>query len=86
MGLLLLHIALNLFLIPRYGVLGAAIATSISLAVINVVGLIEVKLLIGIWPYRLSYLKLVAASVVTTACNLYLRSRLPDQGLVQKQA
>jgi len=77
------NILLNLFLIPRYGVLGAAIATAISLALINVIGLIEVRLLIGIWPYRLSYLKLVAASVVTTACNLYLRSRLPEQGLVQ---
>ncbi|MCK4513271.1 hypothetical protein KAW64_16095, partial [bacterium] len=59
------------------------IATAISLALINVIGLIEVRLLIGIWPYRLSYLKLVAASLVTTACNLYLRSRLPEQGLVQ---
>ncbi len=72
------NIALNLFLIPRYGVLGAAIATSISLAAINVVGLIEVKLLIGIWPYRLSYLKLVAAGAVALAGNLYLRDRTPE--------
>lgn len=77
------NIALNLFLIPRYGVLGAAIATAISLAVINVVGLIEVKLLIGIWPYRLSYLKLVAAAVVTAALNLYLRARLPELEFIQ---
>ncbi len=71
------NIVLNLFLIPRYGVLGAAIATAISLAVINVVGLIEVKLLVGIWPYRLSYLKLVAAAAVTSTGIFYLRSSLP---------
>jgi O-antigen/teichoic acid export membrane protein len=76
------NIALNLFLIPRYGVLGAAIATAISLAVINVVGLIEVRLLIGIWPYRLSYLKLVAATAVTLGGNLYLRAHTPELPLV----
>ncbi|MCD4691217.1 flippase, partial [bacterium] len=72
------NIGLNLYLIPRYGVLGAAVATSVSLVAINIVGLIEVKLLLGIWPYRLSYLKLVVAGVVALAGNLFLRANTPE--------
>jgi len=75
------NIGLNLYLIPRYGVLGAAIATSVALAAINIIGLIEVKLLLGIWPYRLSYLKLVAAAAVALAGNLLLRANTPELGV-----
>ena len=75
------NIGLNLYLIPRHGVLGAAIATSASLAAINIVGLIEVRLLLGIWPYRLSYLKLVAASAVALAGILLLRANTPEFGV-----
>lgn len=72
------NIGLNLYLIPRYGVLGAAIATTVALTAINIVGLIEVRLLLRIWPYRLSYLKLVLATAVTLAGNLLLRANTPD--------
>jgi len=75
------NIGLNLYLIPRYGALGAAIATSIALAAINVVGLIEVKLLLGIWPYRLSYVKLLVATAVALAGNLLLRANTPEFGV-----
>ena len=72
------NIGLNLYLIPRYGVLGAAIATSIALAAINIVGLIEVRILLRIWPYRLSYLKLVLAGAVVLAGNLLLRANTSE--------
>ena len=75
------NIVLNLYLIPRYGFLGAAIATSVALAAINIVGLIEVKLLLGIWPYRRSYLKLVLAGAVALAGNLLLRASTPHLGV-----
>ncbi len=75
------NIGLNLYLIPRYGVLGAAIATSVALAAINIVGLLEVRLLLGIWPYRLSYLKLILAAAVTLAGNLLLRANTPEFGV-----
>lgn len=75
------NIGLNLYLIPRYGVLGAAIATSVALAAINIVGLIEVKLLLGIWPYRLSYVKLVVATAAALAGNLLLRANTPEFGV-----
>jgi O-antigen/teichoic acid export membrane protein len=76
------NIGLNLYYIPRYDVLGAAIATGLSLAAINIVGLIEVRLLLGIWPYRVSYLKLLLAAAVALAGNLLLRANTPDLGVV----
>ena len=42
---------LNLLLIPLWGLTGAATATAISLAVLNVVQLIEVRWLVGLWAY-----------------------------------
>src|SRR5205823_11764663 len=48
---------LNLVLIPRMGILGAAIATAISIATINAIKLIQVYLLFGLQAYNLKYLK-----------------------------
>lgn len=73
-----MNVVLNLFLIPRYGLLGAAIATTVSLSLIDAVGLVEVRLLIGIHPYRRAYLKILLASLVAIAGNLLLRARLPQ--------
>ncbi|OGW13348.1 MAG: hypothetical protein A3G93_07865 [Nitrospinae bacterium RIFCSPLOWO2_12_FULL_45_22] len=55
--LALLNIFLNTLLIPKYGVIGAAIATTIAISTINIVRLIEVFLLYRIHPYDLEYLK-----------------------------
>jgi O-antigen/teichoic acid export membrane protein len=52
-----LNIGLNLFLIPRYGILGAAIATSVSLAVLNVLRVIQVIRFIGISPFSTNYFR-----------------------------
>lgn len=57
MGMLLLNIILNYFLIPKYGIAGAAIATSISISLANLIRLIQVFYIFGIHPYNLSYLK-----------------------------
>jgi O-antigen/teichoic acid export membrane protein len=48
---LVLNVALNLWLIPRMGITGAALAWSISLAAVNLARLIEVHLFIGGWPF-----------------------------------
>ncbi len=73
----LLNIVLNLYYIPKYGFLGAAIATTISIVGISVVGLIQVKVLLGLSPYRRSYLKILAACAVTLPATLYLRAHTP---------
>ncbi len=73
-GSIALNIALNMYYIPRYGLNGAAIATAISVAVVYVVGLVEVRILLGLLPYRRSYLKVLAAAAITFPAMVYIRS------------
>ena len=46
-----LNVGLNLLLIPLWGLAGAATASAISLAVLNVVQLMEVRWFVGLWAY-----------------------------------
>ncbi|MCK8061261.1 MULTISPECIES: flippase [unclassified Fusibacter] len=48
---LLINITLNFILISRFGIVGVAIATGISIIVNNLISIIQVKLLLGIFSY-----------------------------------
>lgn len=60
-------IVLNLVLVPRFGIPGAAIATSIAVAGTNVWGLIEIRRRLQLFPYDRTYLKLLGAGIFTAA-------------------
>jgi len=62
--MLVLNITLNALLIPRWGLLGAALATGISIAGVNLMRLVQVYALLGFQPYERNYIKTVAAGVV----------------------
>ncbi len=47
-----LNIAGCLFLIPRYGIVGAACSTTAAVTIVNVAKLVEVQLMFGINPFR----------------------------------
>jgi len=68
-----LNVVLNFLLIRRYGVLGAAFATSISLGVINIARLFEVYTLLGIQPYKKSYWKPLASGLLSLFVVLVLK-------------
>jgi hypothetical protein len=57
LGTFVLNIILNLFLIPKYGIVGAAIATTISVTLINLIRIFEVYTILKIHPYNASYVK-----------------------------
>ncbi len=59
-----LNIAFNWLLIPVFGLVGAAVATSFSVSVINLLMLAEVKEFLGFHPYKKSFLRPLAAGVV----------------------
>ena len=46
-----LNVALNWLLIPHWGIAGAATATAISIGFINLLQLVEVRWLVGLWAY-----------------------------------
>jgi O-antigen/teichoic acid export membrane protein len=50
-------ILLNLLLIPKYGVMGAALSLAIVIALINITRLVEVYILLKIHPYGVSFYK-----------------------------
>jgi hypothetical protein len=59
------NIALNLWLIPRYGMSGAAVAWGVAIAVDNLMAVAEVWFLFGIGPFGPGYAVVVGA---TLAC------------------
>jgi O-antigen/teichoic acid export membrane protein len=71
-AVVLLNIVLNYFLIPSFGILGAATATSISIASLNVIRLIEVQLLLKMNPYDLKYLKPIIAILFSILTLLFI--------------
>lgn len=66
-----LSLALDLALIPRYGLLGAAWATAGELSVMNVVLVIEVWRLTGLLPYSAAFAKPLIAGAAAAAAVLY---------------
>lgn len=70
-----LHIVLNVFLIPRYGIAGAGLAISISLGLLNIVRVIQIKVLYGFTPFRADLYKPVLAGGITFA-GFYLLKTL----------
>jgi O-antigen/teichoic acid export membrane protein len=56
------NILLNIILIPRYEIIGAALASGLSIILINLIRLAQVKRLLGIFPYDKRHLKGLVAS------------------------
>jgi O-antigen/teichoic acid export membrane protein len=62
---LVVNVGLNLLLLPRIGIVGAAIAWAASIAVDNVAAVIEVKWLLGLAPFGRGY---GLAAAATAGC------------------
>jgi O-antigen/teichoic acid export membrane protein len=67
-----LMISLNVLLVPRFGIAGAAIATTITTVTTNIWALISVRRIVKVFPYNAGYLKLAFPSVFATAGTLAL--------------
>jgi len=68
-----LTLGLNILLIPRWGLVGAAIAALTAAVVINLLRLTEVFVLFRLLPYNLSFVKPIIAGLVTLAVAVGLR-------------
>jgi O-antigen/teichoic acid export membrane protein len=76
----MLQIFLNLYLIPRHGIVGAAVALLLSVTVVNVLRLIQVRRYLGVQPYDWILLKPVAAAGVGYGAALAAVTWLPVGG------
>ena len=61
---LVLNIGLNLVLIPRFGIIGAAWAWTAALIVMNLARLIQVHRFLDMWPFHRSQRHIVATALV----------------------
>lgn len=74
-----LSVGANVLLIPRWGLLGAATATLIANAIINLLKVIQVWILFRILPYNLSFIKPAVASLAALATGLTVGRWLPAE-------
>jgi len=62
-GVLVLNVVLNLFLIPRYGLVGSALAWAVSLVLVNVARVLQVRATMGMLPFDAASAKGMVAAL-----------------------
>ena len=61
--MLVVNVGLGILLIPKFGIVGAAVATAVSVGLSASAGVVEVWYFEGVHPYNLSSLKLILCGV-----------------------
>lgn len=77
-GVLVANVALNIWLIPRYGILGSAVAWAVSLAVVNLARLSQVWMTMRMLPFVAGTGKGVVAGLGAFAVGLAIRQAVPE--------
>jgi len=67
---------LSLILIPKYGIIGAALAQAISIIFMSIIRLMQVYFILKIHPYRLDFFKPLLASVISSISVFLLTKHL----------
>lgn len=65
-------------LIPRWDVLGAAVATLITISVVNIITIIQMQVLEDLWPYDRSFWKPITAAAGAAGTGFLLSMWGPD--------
>ena len=74
LGAFILNLILNVILIPKYGIMGAAWATLISLTTIGIARVIEVRFILGLSLFSSHLYKSILAGIVTWLCLVSIHS------------
>ena len=72
---LIVNVLLNVLLIPKMGILGAAVATSVAFTLFSLIAVLQVYRLLKIHPYRRDFYKPVIAGTVALLF-VYIFSRV----------
>lgn len=73
-GFFILNIGLNLILIPRYGILGAASATAFSLTAGNAVSVVITRAFFKVLPFRKDFFKPLVSCLASLGVFFLVRS------------
>lgn len=74
-----LMIVLNILLVPRLGILGAALGLSASIVGTNLWALVEVRKRLELFPYNRGFAKVGLAAIVTTLALVLQRRFFPHE-------
>lgn len=77
-----INIALNVLLIPKYGILGAAISTSASFLMMSLLIAIETYYFTKTLPFKWEYLKSVVSAAIPIGVILYFGQYISSYSLV----
>jgi len=72
-----LSIGLNLVLIPRFGIVGAAVSALVMFIAVNTIRILQVYYLMHLTPYNRTFLKPIAAGLVAFGITLALKMWFP---------
>ncbi len=64
------NVGLNIWLIPRHGIVGSAYAWAISLALVNVLRVVQVKKVLGVFPFGMGEAKALVAALAAGLVGL----------------
>jgi O-antigen/teichoic acid export membrane protein len=65
---------LDVFLVPQFGILGAAVATGTALTVAGFLGVLEIYTLRSIIPFNSNLVRILLAAIPAAVCGLFLVS------------
>ncbi len=72
----ILNICLNIILIPKYGIIGAAWATLSSMTFIAIARLVETKIFLKINPFNIKIVKPILAGIITYGILQFIKPNL----------
>ena len=75
---LALNIGLNLWLIPRYGILGSAVAWAVALGVVNLARAVQVRLTMRMWPFSTEIAVALVAGAAAAVIGVAVRAVVPE--------
>ena len=73
-GVLILNIGLNLWLIPRYGIRGSAAAWAFSLALVNIIRLVQVRRTMKVYPFDWGTAKGLGAALIAGGAGVGMQA------------
>jgi O-antigen/teichoic acid export membrane protein len=74
LGVFVINLILNILFIPKYGIVGAALSTTISLIILSFIFGFQTMKYLSILPLRRKMLNLLIASLISTGVLFYLKS------------
>jgi O-antigen/teichoic acid export membrane protein len=80
--MLSVNVGLNWLLVPKLGLVGAAISTACAVGGLFSIGLLQVRSVLGLWPYDFRYLKGALATAIVAGILLLLGTMIVNSPTV----